>query len=163
MPLVQLTRYVWLNAMAIVFSLSSVLIDRHIGLVGTSSFHVSPLQAILVLLTGLLYAWWGLSLAAAGKSGILSSFFLVFGWSFLANGVLPIPFSGFPAPHAFPYADTFHIGNMVFGGMASFSTARAVRSDKGSMSWGMAVISVALVVATLSFTGILYFSMLAQL
>jgi len=162
MSLMQLSRYVWLNAMAIVFSLSSVLIDRHIGLVGTSSFYVSPLQAILALLTGLIYAWWGLSLAAAGKSGLLSSFFLVFGWSFLANGVLPIPFSGFPAPHAFPYADIFHIGNIIFGGMASFLTVKAVRADKGSMSWHMAAVSIALVVATLSFTGIVYFSMLAQ-
>ena len=57
--------WLWLSALALGVSLTHVLIDWHIGLFGAPSMHRSALQAGLVLLFGLVAAWWALALGLA--------------------------------------------------------------------------------------------------
>lgn len=82
--------WLWLSALSLGVSLPHALIDWHIGLFGASSTEMSAPQAGLVLLFGLVAAWWALAPALASqgkKSALVSLLVRVIGFALLANGV----------------------------------------------------------------------------
>jgi hypothetical protein len=156
-----LPRWLWLNLVALAFSLLHVLIDGQIGLWGRSSPAVSPLQASYMLLISLIYALWGLSLAwtvRGEKAGMLGLFSLTLLWSFLANGVVAIFASPPPSAAAFPYQDIAHFGNALFGGLASYALWKALRSDARPAGWWPALAPFGLLVAIYAVESILFFA-----
>ena len=149
---VLLTRCLQLNVLALAFSLAHVVADWHIGLFGASSAAMSAPQAALLWLVSGLYAWWGLSLAAAARgarSGLLSLVALSAGWAALGNG-LPIVFCLPPCPGAFPHQDIAHVGSLLFGGWAAHASWRAARASEqppGRAAWALPAVALAAVVA----------------
>jgi hypothetical protein len=149
------------GALALAFSLSHVLIDFQVGLFGPSSEQMQAGQALLILLVSLLYAWWGVSFAwaglpgarAAGLAGLLVPAFL---WSFVANGLVGVAACPPPCSGAWPYQDIAHFGNVIFGGLASAATWRAVRLNSGPARWPAALTGVGLTVAILALQGVLF-------
>ncbi len=136
-----------LNAVALAFSQVHTLIDWHIGLYGPSSSFMSLDQAVLVASFGALLIGWAFSFGSAGrreKAGLVSLFIFAFGWSFLANGVVAFGACPPPCANAFPYQDMAHLGNIVFGGMAAYSTRRAVAETSGLIQWKGPAISLIL-------------------
>src|ERR687885_763435 len=138
---VLLPRWLQLNVLALAFSLAHVIADWHIGLFGASSEAMSAPQAALLWLISGLYAWWGLSLAAAARgprAGLLGLVALSAGWAALGNG-LPIVFCLPPCPGAFPHQDIAHVGSLLFGGWAAYASWRAARSSEqppARAAWG---------------------------
>lgn len=145
-------RWLWLNLLALAFSLAHLIMDWHIGLFGASSESISALQAALVWLVSLVYAWWGVSLAAASRgarAGLLSLLGLSAVWAFLGNGV-PIVFCPPPCAGAFPHQDIAHIGSLLFGGWAAYESGRAFRTNVqplGRAGWAIPGVALASVVA----------------
>ncbi|MAG36924.1 MAG: hypothetical protein CL878_11875 [Dehalococcoidia bacterium] len=120
-------RWLWLNALALAFSLAHLLLDWHVGVFGASSDSVSVLQGGLLVLIAAVYAWWGLSLATAGRgqrSGLVWLLILSAGWAFAGNGLAIL--ACLP-PCVFPYGDVTHLGSLVFGGWAAYETWQAMR------------------------------------
>ena len=149
---VLLTRCLQLNVLALAFSLAHVVADWHIGLFGASSEAMSAPQAALLWLVSGLYAWWGLSLAAAARgarAGLLGLVALSAGWAALGNG-LPIVFCPPPYPGAFPQQDIAHIGSLLFGGWAAYASGRAAGSSeqrRGRAAWALPAVALAAIVA----------------
>lgn len=153
--------WVAMGALALGFSLAHALIDFQVGLFGPSSENMTAGQALLVTLVGLLYAWWGVSFAWAGSPGaravgLAGLLVLAFVWSFLANGVVGVAACPPPCSAAWPYQDIAHFGNIIFGGLASAATWRAVRFNSGPARWPVALTGVGLTVAILTLQGVLF-------
>lgn len=145
--------WVWLNAAAFAVSLAHYLTDWHIGLFGASSSFMSPAQAGLVAVSAGLYGWWALALGAAshaGRSGLGACFILVFGWAFLLNGLIALAVCFPPCGNAFPVQDITHIGNVIFGGLASWATWRAFVAHPEPAGWGLALGAFVLLALTVS-------------
>ncbi len=141
--------WLWLSALALGVSLTHVLIDWHIGLFGASSMHMSALQAGLVLLFGLVAAWWALALALASqgkKSALVSLLVLDIGFALLANGVAVLAACPPPCAGAFPYQDISHIANLLVGAWAAYATWRAVRASAEPIRWLAPTATIALLV-----------------
>ena len=156
-------QWLWSGALALAFSLMHVLLDYHVGLFGQTSSELSWVQAALVLLLGLLYAWWGVSFAMAGGSawqaaGLAGLLWLSLLWSFLANGVAGVFACLPPCSSAFPYQDIVHFGNIIFGGWAAYSTWTALRAARTGIRWQAALVPLALVVTLFFLQGFLFFS-----
>ena len=153
-------RIVPLSALALAFSLAHFLVDWHIGLFGASSESLSGLQAALIGLVCFVYAWWGVSLAAAAqgaRAGLLSLATLSAGWSLLGNG-LPLAFCPPPCASAFPYQDLAHVGNLVFGTWAAYASWRAARVSEqppGRTAWMLPGVALVAVVALLALEALL--------
>lgn len=145
-------RIVPLNALALALSLAHFLVDWHIGLFGASSESLGGVQAALIGLVCFVYAWWGVSLAAAAqgaRAGLLSLATLSAGWSLLGNG-LPIAFCPPPCASAFPYQDLAHVGNLVFGTWAAYACWRAARASEqppARTAWMLPGVALVAVVA----------------
>ena len=154
-------RWLWLSAIALATSLVSVYLDFQHHLWGGSTSVMTGLQALHVLLLGLFYAWWGLSLAWAShgeKRGVVSLFGATLAWSFLANGLGGI-YGCFPPCDALaPYVDIFHIGNIVLGGMASYAIWKAIKANPEQGSWKTILVPIGLFVAIWVIEGILFFA-----
>src|SRR5688572_7546474 len=110
---------VWLalNLAALAASLAHGFIDFHLGLFGTSSQIMSPLQAGNIFLACSVIACWSLSLATAQsgtRPGLSGAFTLAIGWALLGNGTAFV-FAPPPAS-AFPYQDIAHFSSLIFGG-----------------------------------------------
>lgn len=145
--------WVWLNGLALAFSLAHYLIDWHIGPFGSASSLMSPAQAGLVAISAGLYGWWALSVGAAssaGRSGVGACFILAFGWAFLLNGVVALAVCLPPCGNAFPFQDITHFGNVIFGGLASWLTWRAFVTQPEPLGWGLAVGAFLLLALTVS-------------
>ena len=141
--------WLWLSALALGTSLTHVLIDWHIGLFGGSSMHMSARQAGLVLLFGLVAAWWALVLALASqgqKSALVSVLILNIGFALLANGVAVLAACPPPCAGAFPYQDISHIANLLVGAWAAYATWKAVRASAESVRWLAPTATIALLV-----------------
>ncbi len=142
--------WLWLSALALGVSLTHVLIDWHIGLFGASSIHMSALQAGLVLLFGLVAAWWALALALASqgqKSALVSLLVLDISYTLLANGLAALTACPPPCAGAFPYQDISHIANLLVGAWAAYATWKAVRTSAEPVKPLVPVVTVALLVA----------------
>jgi hypothetical protein len=153
----------WLfwGALSLAFSLAHALIDFQVGLFGPSSENMTAGQALLIALLSLLYAWWGVSFAWAGSPGaravgLAGLLVLAFVWSFLANGVVGVGACPPPCSGAWPYQDIVHFGNVIFGGLASAATWRAVRLNSGPARWPVALTGAGLTVAILALQGVLF-------
>src|SRR5215207_11574709 len=153
-------RIVPLTALALAFSLAHFLVDWHISLFGASSEILSVSQAALVGLVCFLYAWWGVSLAAAAlgaRAGLLSLATLSAGWSVLGNG-LPLAFCPPPCASAFPYQDLAHVGNLLFGTWAAYESWRAARASPqppGRGAWMLPGVALLTVVALFALEALL--------
>lgn len=140
-----------------------VLLDYQVGLFGRTSNEMSWAQAALVVLLGLLYAWWGVSFALAGGStwqgaGLAGLLWLSLLWAFLANGLAGVFACLPPCSGAFPYQDIAHFGNIIFGGWASYSTWTALRATRTGMHWRAALVPLSLVLTLFFLQGFLFFS-----
>jgi hypothetical protein len=149
------------GALALAFSLIHALIDFQVGLFGPSSENMTAGQALLIALVSLLYAWWGVSFSWAGASGARAAglaglLVLAFLWSFVANGLVGVAACPPPCSGAWPYQDIVHFGNVIFGGLASAATWRAVRLNSGPARWPAALTGVGLTVAILALQGALF-------
>lgn len=136
-----------LNAGAMVFSLAHYVMDWHIGLFGESSSSITALQASLMWLVTIIYAWWSLSLARASrgeKSHIVTLAIFAVGWTFAGNG-LPIFACPPPCAGVFPHQDITHVGSLIFGGLASYETLRVSKVLKGRIAWSYPLLALVLV------------------
>jgi hypothetical protein len=138
-----------LNVAALTASLAHTFVDYHIGLFGASSPTMSLAQAGNVLLTCLVIAWWGVSLATARsgtRPGLSGAYALAVGWALLANGiaaVVAVP----PPSAAFPYQDITHFGSLIFGGLAAYTTRREIKQNGVAINWLLVGVAVVLMLA----------------
>ncbi|MFQ5617123.1 MAG: hypothetical protein ACE5GO_11785 [Anaerolineales bacterium] len=138
-------------------------IDFQHDLWGASPVTLSELQALHIFLLALFYAWWGLSLAWAShesRPGMVSLFGMTLVWSVLANG-LGGTFGCLPPCAAMaPYADIFHIGNIVLGGFASYAIWQAIKAnpEPGRGSWRTIFIPIGFLVMLWTLEGIFFFA-----
>ena len=149
--------WLWLSALALGVSLTHVLIDWHIGLFGGPSMHMSTLQAGLVLLFGLVAAWWALALGLASqgqKSALVSVLVLDVGYALLANGLAVIVACPPPCEGAFPYQDISHIANMIVGPCAGYVTWKAMQASAEPVRPLLPVVTVALLVAVFAISSV---------
>ena len=156
----SLTRWLWLNIVALVFSLIHILIDFSIGLWGKSSAVLSAVQMLNILFIALTYGFWGLALAWAARGerrGLVTVFALTLLWSFLGNGVIGL-LAAPPPSAAFPYQDLAHLGNVIFGGLALWALWRPMRAGRGPSDWRHTLIPLALLVAVFAVESILFFA-----
>lgn len=142
----------WLgfNVAALTASLAHNFIDLHLGLMGTTSLIMSPVQAGTILLVCLVIAWWALSLATAdagARPGLSGAFALAVGWALLANGAAVIIAAPPPSP-AFHYQDIAHFSSLIFGGLAAYMTWRELKQHGIATNWWFIGVAVALMLAT---------------
>ena len=151
-------RIVPLNARALDISLAHFLVDWQIGLFGATSEFLGGAQAALIGLVCFVYAWWGVSLAAAAqgaRAGLLSLATLSAGWGLLGNG-LPLAFCPPPCASGFLYRDLAHVGNLVCGTWAAYACWRAARASEqfpARTAWmlpGVALVAVVALFALLT-------------
>lgn len=97
--------------------------------VSTSSSPFAVQQALLALLIGLLYGWWGWVFARAvqgARSGFVGLMAFSIGWVLIGNGltiVYCLPPCG-PVPFV---ADIIHISNLILGPLSAVLSYRAMR------------------------------------
>jgi hypothetical protein len=129
---VSLSRCLWLNAIAISFSLVRVQID--FGLVLIVLSELVWLEGALLAFLAFVYGWWAWSLARAGRdsrSGLVSMFAMCLLWAG-GNGAAGLLSCPPPCGGLIPYnplADISHIGSLVFGAGAAFTTWKVVRAN----------------------------------
>src|SRR5687767_3209238 len=119
-------RWLWPNALALVFSFVHYVQDWHIGLFGATSNDVSMAQAALVIVSALIYGCWAVSLVVAAlgnKCGLLSVVIINIGWAFAGNGLV-IAACPPPCQGAFPFQDIAHVGSLVFGIWGAYAAWR---------------------------------------
>ena len=154
-------RWLWLNAIALAFSLIHVLIDFSIGLWGKSSTVLSAAQMLNITAIALTYGWWVWALGGAARGewrGLAGVFALTLLWSFLANGVLGLLVAP-PPSAAFPYQDAAHLGNIVFGGLALWALWPSLRAElpgRAAGDWRAALSPLALLVVIYAVESILF-------
>jgi hypothetical protein len=128
-----LNRFLWLNVTALSFSLIRVLID--FGLILIVLSELLWLEGAILTFIAFVYGWWAWSLARAGRdgrSGLVSTLALSLLWAGGngASGMVscPPPCGGL-TPYN-PLADISHIGSLVFGATAAYTTWRIVRANR---------------------------------
>jgi hypothetical protein len=140
-----------LNVAALTASLAHAFVDHHIGLFGPSSTTLSLPQAVNILLTCLVVAGWGTSLAAAAagaRSGLSAALALSVGWAALLNGAVAVGVA--PPPSAgFPYQDIAHVASLVLGALAGRATWQECRRRQVAVSRRAVAAAVALMLAAL--------------
>ncbi len=143
--------WILLSAAALAMSLAHVLIDYHIGLYGSaSSTAMSSLQAANIFLTCLVYACWvaSLGLAMGGyRSGLLATLLITVGWAFLWNGAIGLIVCPPPCRGAFPYQDIAHMGSLVFGALAAYTTWQKISDTTGPINAFLTACIVVVVLA----------------
>ena len=131
-----LTTFRWLNATAMAFSITHLLLDLIVF--GAPLIQAPWLEAGIVSLVAVIYGWWASSMAAISRTmqpSVMSLLGLGIGLLFcLLNGATvvfcPPPCGGFV------YADVSHIGNLIFGGAAAYATWRVIRVHHGGLGPG---------------------------
>lgn len=141
---------IWLvfSAAALAASLAHVLTDYHIGLYGTSSATMQPLQAGNVLATCLVYAWWAVVLGMAygdSRSGLISALVIAIGWAMVWNGAVGWAVSP-PPSSAFPYQDIAHIANILLGGVATYCIWQKAQINSPAIHWLMPSLTLGLLI-----------------
>ena len=126
--------WLFFGILALAFSLFHLMVDFYDGLFGRGPQRVSFSQAGLLLLIGLLYAWWGFSFAIAAvtgtrRAGLTSLFFIAVGWSFIGHGVVGVFTCLPPCAGTAPYGDIAHLGNLIFGGAAAYTTWNVMQTE----------------------------------
>src|SRR3954453_4093804 len=124
----QLTRCLRLNALALAFSLSHVIVD--ITLFASSSELGEPASDAIVAVACAVYGWWGWSMAraAAGSRAALPSLIALSGFWAVLNGAT-FPFS----PLTYILADIIHFGSLIFGLWAAYATWRVLRGSRTAL------------------------------
>jgi hypothetical protein len=140
----------WLvfSAAVLAASLAHVLIDYHIGLYGTSSATMQPLQAAHVLCTCLVYAWWAIVLGVAygnNRSAMVSALVVAMGWAVVWNGAVGLIISP-PPSSAFPYQDIAHGANILLGCVAANFIWQKLQINPISIHWLMPSLTLGLLV-----------------
>lgn len=140
--------WVWLQVGAMGFSLNHVLLDFFIGLFGPPQ-EVTASAGVLIILVALIYASWALALARAvgGRPNALPSL-MVYAvlWAFVGNGgsiaLCPPPCAG-----AVPFGEIAHVGSLVLGALAAYSTWKPMTASTRP-SWSRAAPDLILIVVT---------------
>jgi hypothetical protein len=145
----RLPPWLWLNLAAMAVSALHILLDFGIGLFPLRD-SLAPAVVAVLLLISLIYAWWGVSLAAGVRGvggGVASAAILGLGWTLLVNGY-SIVFCPLPCPVAAPLSDVAHVGSLVFGGAAPAAGIWALWRRRVQVGWALPAGALVLVVAT---------------
>jgi hypothetical protein len=88
--------------------------------------------ALEIALVAVLYAWWSVMLerALAGRISVLPLLPLTVGWSFVANGILPVVECAPPCADAPRERDVAVVRNVILGAMASALNVGALVSAR---------------------------------
>jgi hypothetical protein len=121
----QLTRCLRLNALALAFSLSHVIVD--ITLFGSGAELSQWASTGIVAVACAVYAWWGWSMAqaAANRRSALPSLLALSGFWAVLHG---LTFVWTPITNIF--GDVIHFGSLFFGLWAAYATWRALRGGR---------------------------------
>lgn len=142
----------WAMASAAALAVSSVhyVLDWHIGLFGSRSDAVSPLQALLVWGVAGISALWVVGAVAAARDrgwGFAVLVAISVGWVIAGNGA-PIFACLPPCAGAFPHQDVAHIGSLVLGAFAAITAWTAGRQAGMRLkSVGIAIAAMMIVLA----------------
>jgi hypothetical protein len=129
---VTFNRCLLLNAIAMSFSLMRVLIDFNLILILLSD--LLWLEGALLTFLVFVYGWWAASLALAGRdsrSGLVSMLVLSLLWA-AGNGAAGVVSCPPPCGGLTPYnplADISHIGSLVFGATAAYTSLMVIRAN----------------------------------
>src|SRR5215212_3178730 len=118
----QLTHCLRLNALALAFSLSHVIVD--ISLFASGPEMSEAASTAIVAVACAVYGWWGWSMAQAarGSRAALPSLLVLCGFWAVAHGA-----SFVFTPLTEYVADIIHFGSLIFGIWAAYATWRALR------------------------------------
>ena len=119
-----LTRCLQLNALALTFSLMHTIGDY--GIVTIDLGEEAPALWAFLAVAGIVYGWWGWSLAQAargGRAGLPSLIALSGFWAVLNGATFP-----FTSLTNLP-ADVIHFGSLLFGVWAAYATGQLMRNN----------------------------------
>ena len=121
----QLTRCLQLNALALAFSLSHVIVD--ISLFGSGPGISEWVSTAIVAVACAVYGWWGWSLAQVARDGRtgLESLLVLCGFWAVAHGA-----SFVFTPLTEYVADVIHFGSLIFGVWGAYATWRVWRANR---------------------------------
>jgi hypothetical protein len=121
----QLMRCLRLNALALAFSLSHVIVD--ISLFASGPELSEAASAAIVAVACAVYGWWGWSMAQAaqGRRSALPSLLVLCGFWAFSHGA-----SFVFTPLTEYVADVIHFGSLVFGVWAAYATWRLLRANQ---------------------------------
>jgi hypothetical protein len=121
----QLTRCLRLNALALAFSLSHVIVD--ITLFASGPELGEPASDAIVAVACAVYGWWGWSMAQAarGSRPALPSLLVLCGFWAVAHGA-----SFVFTPLTEYAADIIHFGSLIFGVWGAYATWRVPRGGR---------------------------------
>jgi hypothetical protein len=120
-------RWLLAHTLAIAFSLSHVMLDMWVGVLGSPTDSLSASQALILLISTVQYAMWAYTLVLASH-GSRSALKATLGLAAVGslNGftiVFCLP------PCFFPIGDLSHIGSLVFCLWAMFESWRALKQN----------------------------------
>ena len=120
-----LTRCLQLNALALAFSLSHVIVD--ISLFGSGPGISEWASTAIVAVACAVYGWWGWSLAQVARDGRtgLESLLVLCGFWAVAHGA-----SFVFTPLTEYVADVIHFGSLIFGVWGAYATWRVRRAGR---------------------------------
>ncbi len=121
----QLTRCLQLNALALAFSLSHVMVD--FSLFGSGPELSEWVSTGIVAVACAVYGWWGWSMAQVardGRTGLVSLLILCGVWA-VAHGA-----SFVFTPLTEYVADVIHFGSLIFGVWGTYATWRLLRANR---------------------------------
>lgn len=106
-------------------------------------------SAAEIAFVALVYAWWSLLLERtfAGRTSVLPLLPLTAGWSFFANGILPVVECQPPCADAPHERDVAVVGNVILGGVASALNVVALMSARDRMASALPAAATTLVAA----------------
>ena len=120
-----LTRCLQLNALALAFSLSHVIVD--ISLFGSGPGVAEWVSTAIVAVACAVYGWWGWSMAQVARDGRtgLESLLVLCGFWAIAHGA-----SFVFTPLTEYVADVIHFGSLIFGVWGAYATWRLRRASR---------------------------------
>jgi hypothetical protein len=120
-----LTRCLQLNALALAFSLSHVIVDISLFASGPGVSEWVGVGCVAVACA--VYGWWGWSMAQVARDGRtgLSSLLVLCGFWAVAHGA-----SFVFTPLTNYVADVIHFGSLIFGVWAAYATWRIMRANR---------------------------------
>ena len=121
----QLARCLRLNALALAFSLSHVIVDITLFASGPELGEAAATAIVAVACA--VYGWWGWSMAQAalGRRGGLESLLVLCGFWAVAHGA-----SFVFTPLTEYVADVIHFGALIFGVWGAYATWHLLRANR---------------------------------
>jgi hypothetical protein len=145
----RLPLWLWLSLAAMAFSTLHILLDFGIGLFPLQG-NVAPAVGAVLLLIGLIQAWWAVSIAAGARGiagGVASAVVIGLGWTLLVNG-FSIQYCPPSCPVAAPLSDIAHIGSLILGIAAPAAGIWALWRARVRIGWVLPAGALVIVVAT---------------